>query len=46
MQPQLLEFNFGPDNTRLIRYYPNFLNEVFGTLFLDNIEDRNVVVLA
>ena len=46
MQPQLLEFNFGPDNTRLLRYYPGFLNDVFSTLFLEDLEGREVVPLA
>lgn len=46
MQPQLLEINYGPDNTRLIRYYPDFLNDVFSALFLDDLEGREMVVLA
>ncbi|XP_076666159.1 tubulin tyrosine ligase-like 12 [Andrena cerasifolii] len=37
MQPVLLEMNFSPDCKRACEYYPNFYNDIFRGLFLDDI---------
>lgn len=34
-EPKILEFTFGPDNTRAVKYYPQFYNEMFNLLFFD-----------
>ncbi|KAF8298668.1 hypothetical protein TcYC6_0072840 [Trypanosoma cruzi] len=34
LEPTLLEITYGPDCQRACKYHPNFLNEVFRTLFL------------
>jgi len=36
MTPRLLEVNFSPDCHRAVNYDPNFYNDVFATLFLEN----------
>ncbi|CAL7951039.1 unnamed protein product [Xylocopa violacea] len=36
MQPLLLEINFSPDCKRACEYYPNFYNDIFKCLFLDD----------
>ncbi|XP_076638732.1 tubulin tyrosine ligase-like 12 [Colletes latitarsis] len=36
MQPILLEVNFSPDCKRACEYYPNFYNDIFKCLFLDD----------
>jgi len=41
----LLEVNFGPDNTRLVRAFPDFYNDVFSTLFLHVVAGRSVTPL-
>ncbi|PSN47034.1 Tubulin--tyrosine ligase-like protein 12 [Blattella germanica] len=43
MQPKLLEVNWTPDCQRACEYYPEFYNDVFGLLFLD--EDKDVFAL-
>jgi len=45
MTPQLLEFNWSPDCERACNYYPEFFNNVFNTLFLNNTEGQNVTLL-
>ncbi|KAJ9600255.1 hypothetical protein L9F63_009431 [Diploptera punctata] len=39
MQPKLLEVNWTPDCQRACQYYPDFYNDVFGLLFLDEEKD-------
>jgi tubulin--tyrosine ligase-like protein 12 len=39
MQPKLLEVNWSPDCQRACQYYPDFYDDVFGLLFLDEEKD-------
>lgn len=39
MQPKLLEVNWSPDCQRACEYYPDFYDNVFGLLFLDEEKD-------
>lgn len=41
--PQILEINWGPDCKRATEYYPEYFNDVFYTLYLD--EPRNATLL-
>ncbi|XP_051166610.1 tubulin--tyrosine ligase-like protein 12 [Leptopilina boulardi] len=41
MQPVLLEFNFQPDCQRACEYYPDFYNDIFRCLFLNDC-NKNV----
>lgn len=43
IQPMLCEVNFMPDCNRACKYQPNFFNEIFNALFLDSIEETNMV---
>lgn len=45
IEPQLLEVNWSPDCNRACDYYPEFFNDVFSVLFLDETEDKNVTLL-
>ncbi|XP_071521090.1 tubulin--tyrosine ligase-like protein 12 [Panulirus ornatus] len=45
MQPQLLEVNFNSDCKRACEYYPEFFNDVFSVMFLDEEEGHNVAIL-
>lgn len=40
MSPQILEFNFAGDSTRGCKHYPDYFNDVFTALFLDNPAHR------
>ena len=46
MVPQLLEVNYGPDNERICKYYPDFYNDAFAVLFLDEDKNHSVVRLV
>lgn len=46
MQPQILEVNFNPDCKRACRHHATFFNDVFSTLFLDQLSDCNVTCLV
>ncbi|KAJ8898299.1 hypothetical protein PR048_003659 [Dryococelus australis] len=39
VQPKLLEMNWTPDCQRACLYYPQFYNDVFALLFLDEVRD-------
>ncbi len=45
IQPMLLEVNFGPDNSRISKLYPNFINESFAALFYEDFSSGNIVQL-
>lgn len=40
IQPKLLEMNFVPDCKRACEYYPEFFNDVFKLLFLDDVNEN------
>ena len=42
IEPMICEINFMPDCTRACKYHPYFFNDVFDTLFLDNLEHNRV----
>lgn len=47
IQPKLLEVNYTPDCKRACEYYPDFYNDIFKLLFLDDVNDevfKSVVV--
>ena len=41
MEPMICEINFMPDCTRACKFHPYFFNDVFDTLFLDNLEHNH-----
>lgn len=45
MEPQLLEVNFNSDCKRACEYYPEFFNDIFSVMFLDDVDGHNVAVL-
>ena len=45
MQPVICEVNFTPDCDRACKYHPNFINDIFSALFMDDIEGRPVQLL-
>merc|ERR1719342_584216 len=45
MVPKLLEFNWLPDCERACQYYPEFFNNVFSVLWLNETEGQNVTQL-
>ena len=45
MQPVLFEVNFVPDTTRLCKTYPNFVNDCFSAIFLEDYEAETVTLL-
>ncbi|KAK2726709.1 tubulin--tyrosine ligase-like protein 12 isoform X2 [Artemia franciscana] len=45
IEPKLLEVNFSPDCERACDYYPDFYDNIFSTLFLDESKNANMHVL-
>jgi tubulin--tyrosine ligase-like protein 12 len=45
IMPKLLEVNCGPDCKRACDYYPEFFDNVFSALFLDQTDGQNVTLL-
>ncbi|KAK7862871.1 hypothetical protein R5R35_003026 [Gryllus longicercus] len=41
MQPKLLEVNWCPDCQRACEYYPDFYNDIFGLLFVDEEKESS-----
>lgn len=46
IQPYLCEVNFSPDQGRYVIAYPQLTNDIFSTLFCDDIEGRPVKLLT
>lgn len=42
MEPMICEVNFMPDCSRACQFHPNFFNDVFNTLFLDDLNHNQV----
>ena len=45
MVPKILEVNWGPDCKRACEFYPEYFDNVFSTLFLEEVEGQNVQLL-
>ena len=45
MVPKILEVNWGPDCQRACEFYPEYFDNVFSTLFLEEDEGQNVKLL-
>ena len=43
MVPQILEINWGPDCKRATEYYPEYFNDVFSTLYLDDPKNSTLL---
>ena len=43
IEPMICEINFMPDCTRACRYHPTFFNDIFNALFLDKLENNNII---
>ena len=41
--PQILEINWGPDCKRACDYYPEYFNDVFSTLYLDQPKNSTLL---
>ena len=46
VQPKLLEVNWGPDCDRACDYYPDFFDNVFSALFLDETQGQHVTDIS
>ncbi len=46
MRPRILEVNWGADCQRACEYYPEFFDNVFSTMFLDQSEGQNVTLVS
>ncbi|XP_017061437.1 tubulin--tyrosine ligase-like protein 12 [Drosophila ficusphila] len=46
MEPQLLEINWTPDCKRACDYYPDFFNDIFKLLFLDEDNNESFLLLT
>ncbi|XP_055371780.1 tubulin--tyrosine ligase-like protein 12 [Condylostylus longicornis] len=45
MQPKLLEINWMPDCKRACEYYPDFYNDIFGLLFLNEMNSEQFKIV-
>jgi tubulin--tyrosine ligase-like protein 12 len=45
IEPMICEINYMPDCKRACQYHPNFFNDVFNVLFLNESDNSNVYVV-